>query len=104
MKTKNTTERKSGAVVRSSDLLGRFFHSVEAGKIAWQGSIVGNPEPGWYLVQLFGWLDGNPNVQRLMRIEDMREWLFYDDSEMMQFSYDHGVAREGGRYRERVSA
>jgi len=121
MKTK-TSNAEQQERVRCSALLGRFFHSVEDGKIGWQGSIVGNPEPGWYLVQLFGWLDGSPNVQRLMRIEDMREWLFYDDTEMMQFSYDHGVARvyddtemmqfsydhgvarEGGKYRERASA
>ena len=99
-----TLNVEGGAAVRCGALFGRFFHSVEDGKIGWQGSIVGNPEPGWYLVQLFGWLDGSPNVQRLMRIEDMREWLFYDDTEMMQFSYDHGVAREGGKYRERASA
>ncbi|HEY5043711.1 MAG TPA: hypothetical protein VIK53_17195 [Verrucomicrobiae bacterium] len=61
--------------------------------------MIANPLQGWYLVQLFGWLDGSPNVQRLVRIEDMESWLFYDDTEMMQYSYEHGVARADGKYR-----
>jgi hypothetical protein len=87
--------------VASGALLGHFFHSVvgEDGKIEWQGSVIANPLQGWYLVQLFGWLDGIPNVQRLVRIEDMESWLFYNDTEMMQYSYEHGVARAGGKYR-----
>ena len=98
--TKKTTS--NNADVEYTELIGLFFHSVKDGKIEWQGEIVGNPQPGWYMVQLFGWIDGIPNVQRLMRIEDMREWLFYEDTEIMQFSYDHGVAREGGKYRDRL--
>lgn len=83
----------------NAGLAGRFFHSVEAGKIKWQGVVIGNPEPGWYVVQLFDYVMGEPNVQRIVRIEDMRQWLFYPNSETMQFSFERGVAREGGMYR-----
>jgi len=72
--------------------------------VEWQGVVVGNPEPGWYLVQLFEWLMGEPNLRRLVKIEDMEHWLFYEDVEAMKFSYDHGTAREGGKYRDRVLA
>lgn len=90
--------------VSSGALLGRFFHSLgEDGKIEWQGSVLANPFQDWYLVQLFSWLDGNPNVQRLVRIEDMKSWLFYEDTETMQYSYEHGVARAGGKYRDSES-
>ena len=99
------TKKSSGlSNVRSNDLLGQFFHSIgkDTGKIEWQGFIIGNPEPGWYLVQLFEWLIGEPNLRRLVRIEDMEHWLFYEDAEAMKFSYANGVAREGGPYRDRV--
>lgn len=97
-------KEKQNNGITHSVFVGRLFHSVVGGKIGWQGVVTDNPEPGWYLVQLFGWMDGTPNVQRLMRIEDMREWLFYDDVEMMNFSYDHGVAREGGIYRPKLTS
>lgn len=86
-------------------LVGKFFHSLnEKGKVEWQGIVLSNPEPGWYVLQLFEWAMGEPNVQRLARIEDMRGWLFYPDGKTMEFSYDHGVAREGGPYRDRIPA
>ena len=91
MQIKKPNTKQQGTL-KNSSLLDRYFHSVENEKIGWQGVIVGNPEPGWYLVQLFGWLDGSPNVQRLIKLESMREWLFYDDFEMMEFSIEYGVA------------
>ncbi len=82
-------------------LLGQCFHSIgkDTGKVEWQGEVIGNPEPGWYLLQLFEWGMGEPNVRRVARIEDMEHWLFYEDAEAMKFSYEHGAAREGGPYR-----
>jgi len=81
-------------------LEGQFFHSVnEAGEVEWQGYVIGSPQPGWYLVQLFEWLCGEPNVRRLVRLQAMEHWLFYESAEAMCFSYEHGVARRGGKYR-----
>lgn len=84
---------------KSTPLVGQFFHSIKDGGVNWQGNVIGNPEPGWYLVQLYEWLLGEPNVQRLVKFEDMTGWLFYDTTEQMQFSYEYGVAREGGPFR-----
>jgi hypothetical protein len=77
----------------STALVGQFFHSIQNGKLEWQGNVIGNPEAGWYLVQLFEWLMGEPNVQRLVRFEDMTEWFFYDDAEQMIYSYEYGAAK-----------
>lgn len=86
---------------KSTPLVGQYFHSLDAnGKVHWQGVVIGNPEPGWYLLQLFEWLGGSPNVQRLAKIEDMATWLFYDSSEDLIFSWEEGVARSGGKYRD----
>ena len=79
-------------------LTGQYFHSVnQKGVIEWQGQVVGNPEPGWYLIQLYEWLCGEPSVRRLMCIHEMQSWLFYESAEAMIFSYEHGTARQGGK-------
>jgi hypothetical protein len=74
-------------------LIGHYFHSIdkETGHLEWQGQVIANPEPGWYLLQLFEWLMGEPNVQRLVRIEDMADWLFYENGEEMEHSYSGGA-------------
>ncbi len=51
-------------------------------------------------MQLFEWGMGEPNVRRLVRIEYMGTWLFYEDVEAMRMSYFDGVARAGGPYRD----
>lgn len=85
-------------------LVGHFFHSLnpKTGKVDLQGTVIGNPESGWYLVQMFEWLFGQPSYQRLFKIEDMSTWLFYEDAEEMKFSYEEGTARPGGPYQDRV--
>lgn len=77
----------------ANPMVGSFFHSIEDGKIGWQGCIAGRPEPGWYLVQLYDWVLGLPSGQELVKIEDMKGWMFYGSAEDMQHSYEHGPAR-----------
>ena len=94
---------KSIKVTDVNPLLGQFFHSLGADKkIEWQGCVIGSPEPGWYLVQLFEWTMGEPNVRKLVPLEDMEHWLFYKTAEEMKFSYDKGIARLGGKYRREI--
>jgi hypothetical protein len=67
-------------------LVGKYFHSAnESNKIEWQGVVIGEPHPSWYLVQLFEWASGEPNVQRLVPIEKMIGWSFYPDAGAMTF-------------------
>lgn len=93
---------KTSKVERIS-FIGRYFHSInkEDNQVKWQGVVIGKPEPGLYLVALFSWDTGLPSVLRLVRIEDMGDWLFYSCSEDMVHSYECGTAREGGPYRKR---
>jgi hypothetical protein len=84
-------------------LVGKYFHSLKDGQVHWQGTVLGTPEPGWYLVQLFEWIMGEPSNQGLVRFTDMAEWLFYENADQMKFSYEHGMAREGGPYQKRLS-
>ena len=88
--------------IHTDALAGHFFHSltVEDEQLEWQGYVLGRVEPGVYLVQLFEWLMGEPNVRRLVRVERMQNWLFYETADQMAYSHDHGLAREGGPYRK----
>jgi hypothetical protein len=76
-----------------SSLLGSYFHSIidcPSGKhriVQWQGCVVGEPHPGFYLVETFDWIIGASHSQSLVRIEDMTEWVFYDTSEWMVTAY-----------------
>ena len=90
--------------MKTTAFVGMYFHSIgkDSGKVEWQGMVIGNPEPGWYLLQLFEWAMGEPNVCRLVLIEDMEHWLFYDTAAAMKFSYEHGAAREGGPFRDKI--
>lgn len=59
-------------------LVGKYFHSVEEGKINWQGKILAELPGSMYQIQLFSWLDGGATSQRLVTLADMRNWLFYE--------------------------
>ena len=62
-------------------LVGLFFHSFKDGEMFWQGRVAGNPEPGWYLVELHSWFDGGLSNLEIVRIESMSGWWFYDNAE-----------------------
>lgn len=67
-------------------LIGLFFHSTVPGhepgsrKVEWQGQVVSSPEPGFYLVQLFSWADGEPTNMTLVTTTQMVGWKFYTDT------------------------
>jgi hypothetical protein len=88
-----SSENPSKLPDQRTDLVNQMFYAVEKGKLTWQGVVIGNPEPGWYLIQLYSHLTGNPTNQRLVKIESMSEWLFFDDKEQMEYSYTHGTVR-----------
>ena len=74
-------------------LIGRHFHStaapIEAGANGhrdaevWQGVVLGCPQPGFYLVQLLEFAKDTRNIQRLVRIEQMLSWQFYENKNDM---------------------
>jgi len=73
-------------------LVGKYFHSAnETNQIEWQGVVIGEPHPGWYLVQLFEWASGDPSVQRLVPIEKMISWVFYPDADAMTAQNVHDI-------------
>ena len=103
IKTDKLNPSNASQLTPPNALVGHFFHSLgkNTSQIEWQGVVIGNPLPGWYLVQLYEWIAGSRSVQRLVKIEDMESWLFYESSEEMEFSYEQGTARIGGIYRDK---
>ena len=84
---------------KQKGLVGAWFHSLdENGHVNRQGQILARPEPGIYLVQLYEWLVGSPSNQQLVAFKDMKNWLFYEDNESMNYSYQYGIARPGSHY------
>ena len=68
----------------SEKVVGKYFQSAdETNKIEWQGIVIGEPHPGWYLVQLFDWASGDPSVQRLVPIQKMVSWSFYPSADAL---------------------
>ncbi|HVU35321.1 MAG TPA: hypothetical protein VHE61_17930 [Opitutaceae bacterium] len=68
-------------------------------EIRWQGVVLGCPQPGFYLVQLMELEKGSHYNQRLVKIEDMLAWQFYQDKQQMIGHWER--LRVEDRYRER---
>lgn len=72
-------------------LIGKYFLTVnDKRELHYQGVVVGAPETGIYLCQLFSWAFGDPTDMVLAHIEDMTGWFFYADKE----SFEQAVARK----------
>ena len=92
MNHRNRLELALSAEANPASLVGSYFHSFrgegESRDVLWQGCIVAEPQPGLYLVELFDWLLGDSSNQQLVRVEEMFDWHFYDDSEWMRNAYE----------------
>lgn len=55
------------------------------------------PDRGHFMVQIRGWncAGFDPSEQRLVRIDEMRTWVWFDDEEDMKYEFD-------GTYRPRL--
>jgi hypothetical protein len=87
----DSNSRSMEAETITEKLVGKYFHGGnDNNKVEWQGVVIGEPHPGWYLVQLLDWASGKPSVQRLVPIEKMIGWLFYPDRDAMTSSTKYG--------------
>lgn len=89
-----TGEPFNPADFKLRSLEGHHFHSLGTdGKIEWQGYVVAQVQPGWFMVQLYSWLDGRQTNRKLVPFEKMVDWLFYATNDDMQWEAEHGNAR-----------
>jgi hypothetical protein len=76
-----------------NSLVGSFFHSDR--KRHWQGCVVAEPANGVFLVELFNWVGPQfeSTYQRLVRLEEMMEWRFYDTADWMDHAFEQVVKK-----------
>jgi len=89
------TMAATGAELHPNSLVGSFFHSDR--KRHWQGCVVAEPAAGIFLVELFSWLGHvetlESTYQRLVPIEEMTDWRFYDTAQWMNHDFEQVVKK-----------
>lgn len=75
-------------------LIGKCFHSfTKDGGFKWQGQIIDYVEQSTYIVQLFEWFTGHESVQKIVKIDDMYDWVIYESSADMNQAYSSKQAK-----------
>jgi predicted GIY-YIG superfamily endonuclease len=81
----NAAAKYEGNHSQPEGLIGRFFHSYPEGVREWQGHVI-DRDGDLFIVELFSWWDGMPNGQKLVTVEQMQSWKFYDTAIEMQIA------------------
>lgn len=89
---RNRLEMMADRALEPGSLVGSFFHGTA--DRSWQGCVVAEVAPQVYLVELFEWIAGSSSEQKLVRLEEMLGWRFYDDAKWMNNAYDNGVRQQ----------
>jgi hypothetical protein len=99
--TEGRDRRKLAAEVELDpmSLVGSYCHRVENGEIVWAGIVVGEVQPGRYLIELDGCLEGakSRSVQVIQSIDSLLakdegyEWRFYNTELAMKDAYAEHV-------------
>jgi len=92
------TDPTDAPFIRDSLIGSYFLGDVTA---QYQGCVIAEPCPGIYLVELFDWLIGESSEQRLVKIERMMNWHFFDEHEWMRNAYRDRVG-PGWRHAEKA--
>jgi hypothetical protein len=87
----------------ANPLVGKFFHSTitePCGCVLaeWQGTVLGHVADDKYLVPTFSWLDGADNVQRLVSIDTMMGWTFYNNADELKWQYEQSYSPRRERH------
>lgn len=80
----------------ATGLIGRSFHIFgDDGKVSRQGTVVAYCEEGYYLIQYFEWIMGEPSTMAVVHLKEMMtspeqdrqtgSWQFYEDVEQMKY-------------------
>jgi hypothetical protein len=72
--------------------------SYSRDNLHWQGQVICGVGEGLFLIQLYEWLMGEPSVMRIVSMEEMRGWFFFESDEWMREYTEYHLP--GGRKRE----
>lgn len=77
-----------------TDIIGQWgMIPQDAKTVKWFIRVVGQPFAGYFLVQVYAPLSGQPTVQRIFHIRDMVEWNFFDSADDLRDW--HKIIRDG---------
>lgn len=84
--------RDRGEIAREIDLnplslVGSWFHRIEGDEVLWDGVVVGEVQPGKYLLEIRRGLGERVGPQVVMPIEELGGFRFYDTEEKMTQAY-----------------
>lgn len=87
-------DKKSPLLVGGKTVIEKkFFHSIGVeGYVKWQGQVLGHVQDGYYLVQCYSWMDGDPTNCEIVPFSSMVGWMFYCTADEMNHSYEYGPA------------
>ena len=73
---------------RESSLEGSWFHSKnEDGDTHWQGQFIEFVTKDLALVELYSWMTGTPTCKKLVSVNGMVNWDFYNTADEMRHNY-----------------
>jgi hypothetical protein len=68
-------------------LIGLYFHGKEDDSLT-QGKVVSRIDDKVFLVEYYSFLDGQRHHLRLVTLEEMFGWRFFDNDEWMRTAYE----------------
>jgi len=73
-------------------LTGLYFHSFDDdGQVGYQGQVLSSVCDGYYLLQLFSWIDGGPSRIITKHISEMSAFCFYENAGEMREEYEQAL-------------
>ena len=90
MRKENKSECiKSLPVIQTQWFIGQYFHTFsDDGSVKYQGRILNDAGYGYFLCELYSWMDGQSGNSQIFHIDKMKDWHFYPTAEQMNYRYE----------------
>ena len=79
-------------------LVDKWFHQYIGEDLGWQGHVKLEISENKFLVQLFSYFDGAPTDQKIIYIDEMESWMFYDSFDDMDAAFARYAQLKGWFY------
>lgn len=89
--------------MKNNALIGKYFHTFKGDELRWQGQVSAELGEGYFLVQLFDWLVGQPNNMKVVHLGNMTGWNFYDDADYWRQKGDEASRRANRKYERELA-
>jgi len=70
---------------------GQYFHTftdVPGYPVKYQGRVLADAGGGYFLCELYSWLDGQSGNSRLFHLSTMKDWFFYPTAKQMNYVWE----------------